>query len=486
LLESEVFQQLDGLAIAEGIRRRQFSATEVMDCALQLAEALNPQLNAITWQTFEQAREQALALDAAGPQVDQPFCGVPFLVKDNSAVRGLPQTSHSRLFEGEVATHDAPIVSAFSKAGLLSLGKANTPELCLTITTESAFAGPCHNPWNLNHSAGGSSGGSCAAVAARIVPLAHGSDGGGSIRIPASCCGLVGHKPSRGLTPSEPDLAGTWSGMSVGHVVTRSVRDSAAMLDAIRLQKPALYPLPEVPQSCLSALKEFRPLTIAIQRQHPLDAEIHPEVNRALEKTVEVLRQFGHDVRDAAPPVDYGQLSDLTGRIINLHVAQAILPQLQKCGETLETPLLEEATRRMAKRGGALSAIEYAEALDGIHRLERSMEYFHRRYDVLVSPVLTQPPAPLGWLDMNSDDMKTYVQRFGSYSGFCSLFNATGQPSLSVPVYQSDAGLPVGILLSAGWGADATLLQLAYSMENEIQWEQRRPPVALSQGSKTA
>jgi len=474
------YQELDGLAIAEGIRQRRFSASEIMDHALRLAEQHQPLLNAITWQTYEQAREQAKRLDTEGPAPDQSFAGVPFLFKDNSPVKGLPQTSHSRLFAGETATEDARIVQAFQRSGLLSLGKTNTPELCLTITTESRFAGPCRNPWNLEHSTGGSSGGSAAAVAARIVPLAHGSDGGGSIRIPASCCGLVGLKPSRGLTPVEDELGASWSGMSVSLGLTRTVRDTAALLDAIRLTRPRLYPLPAQPQSFLQTLGESRKLTIAVQREHPLGAAIHPQVSKALETTRELLGTLGYQVEDASPPIDYRELSLYTSTIINLHVAQSILPQLEKRGEALDTPLIEEATRRMAKRGGQLLASDYVAALDGINDIARVMETFHQRYDILLSPVLSQPPAPLGWLDMDSADMKTYVERFNSYSGFCALFNATGQPSIALPIAQSEEGLPIGMMLSARWGDDASLLQLASQLERELKWDTRRPPLVTA------
>jgi Asp-tRNA(Asn)/Glu-tRNA(Gln) amidotransferase A subunit family amidase len=474
VLEEE-YQKLDGLALAEGIRQRRFSATEVMDCALGLAEILNPHLNAITWKTYDLAREQAIRLDNLEQVPAAPFSGVPFLIKDLSAVAGLPQTSHSRLFEGDVADHDAPVVQAFNQAGLISLGKTNTPELGLTITTESAFAGPCRNPWNLQFSTGGSSGGSAAAVAAGIVPVAHATDGGGSIRVPASCCGLVGLKPSRGLTPVDLQLGASWSGMSVAHVVSRTVRDSAGMLDAVRLDAPLLYPLPQGPQSYLAALDSKRQLRIALQREHPLGAGIHPEVSKAMELTSELLEQLGHQISDAAPPVDYRQLLGYTGNIINVHVAQSIMPQLEKRGEPLDTPLLEEGTRRMAKRGSELTACDYIESVDGIRQIEQAMAAFHRDYDILVSPVMTQPPAQLGWLNMNSDDMKTYAQRFSSYSGFCSLFNATGQPSISVPIHQSNDGLPIGMMFSASWGADAELLQLARQLENVVQWNTRRP-----------
>jgi len=480
-MHSDDYRQLDGVAIAEGIREGHFKATEVIDCAISLAESLNPELNAITWATFEQAREHAVTLDKASSTSAAPFAGVPFLIKDISAVAGMPQTCHSRLFEGEIADQDAPIVKSFSQAGLISLGKTNTPELCLTITTESAFAGPCRNPWNLQHSTGGSSGGSAAAVAAGIVPVAHATDGGGSIRVPASCCGLVGLKPSRGLTPTDSQLGASWSGMSVAHVVSRTVRDTAAMLDAIRVPAPVLYPLPDGPQSYRQELDCRRNLKVAFQLEHPFGAEIHPEVSKALAVTRELLVQLGHQVVDAAPPIDYRQLGGYTGNIINLHVAQSILPQLEKRGETLDTPLLEEGTRRMASRGAELTALDYVDSVDGIRQIAEQMKTFHNEYDILVSPVMTLPPAPLGWLDMNSDDMRTYAQRFGSYSGFSSLFNATGQPSISLPIHQSSDDLPIGVMFSARWGADLDLLQLARQLESAVEWNTRRPVLLSAQ-----
>ncbi len=469
------YRYLDGLAIAEGIRNRRFSVLEIIDCALQRAEQLNPSLNAITVRTFDQARDRAVKLADSQAPVDQPFFGVPFLIKDIAAVRGLPQTRNSHLFDGEKARYDDAIVRAFAACGLVSLGKTNTPELCLTVTTESDYAGPCHNPWHPGHSAGGSSGGSAAAVAAGIVPVAHASDGGGSIRIPASCCGIVGFKPSRGLTPVEAELASSWSGLSVAHVVSRTVRDSAAMLDAIRLRKPVLYPLPEGPDSFLHSLDQRQKLRIAVQREHPLGATVHPQVQKSLDIATDLLKQAGHEVAEASPGIDYRQLMKFSGDIINLHVAQAIFPQLEKRGENLDTPLLEKATNRMAARGKTLAARDYVAAIDGLHGIAMDMEAFHRRYDVLVSPVLSQPPAPLGWLDMNSEDLKTYAQRFAQYSGFCALFNATGQPSVSLPIHHDSENLPIGVLFSSTWGSDARLLQLAQQLENEIQWCRRQP-----------
>jgi Asp-tRNA(Asn)/Glu-tRNA(Gln) amidotransferase A subunit family amidase len=247
------------------------------------------------------------------------------------------------------------------------------------------------------------------------------------------------------------------------------------MLDAIRLRSPLLYPLPPRPDSFLNELRAHGKLNIAMQRQHPLGADIHPEVDKALEETVRLLEAQGHKVNDQAPPVDYRALSELTGTLINTHVAQSILPQLAKRGVDLGTPLLEEATRRMAGRGAQVTAMDYLAAIDGIRQVALQMEAFFEEFDVLVSPVLSQPPAPLGWLNMNSTDMKTYVQRFSRYSGWCALFNATGQPSISLPIHQSGDGLPIGVMFSARWGADGELLKLAHALEQQVQWINHRP-----------
>lgn len=206
-----------------------------------------------------------------------------------------------------------------------------------------------------------------------------------------------------------------------------------------------------------------------------MGAELHPEIMSSLELAADLCQQLGFEVVDASPPIDYRLLAESTGQIINTHVAQSIMPQLEKRGLALDTELLEEGTRRMARRGAEVSAMQYIAAMDTIKAMAVQMQEFHSVYDVLVSPVITQPPAKLGWLDMNSDDMKTYSKRFGAYSGFCSLFNATGQPSMSVPLHHTDAGLPVGVMFSAQWGADRQLLQLAYRLEQEVQWNTRRP-----------
>ncbi|MEX2130190.1 MAG: amidase family protein [Pseudohongiellaceae bacterium] len=478
MLSTDDYLHLDATAMLAGLGRGEWCAVDLVETATALAQKLNPTLNAITIERYEQARELAAEMDRKAPDRDYgPLRGIPFLIKEISAVAGLPHHHHSRLFAAEIASQDAPIVSAFKQSGLVPLGTTNTPELCLTITTESGLVGPCHNPWELNHSTGGSSGGSAAAVAARIVPVAHGSDGGGSIRVPAACCGVFGLKVSRGLTPVEPQRHGSWSGLSVGHVLSRSVRDSALLLDAIRLQKPLLYPLPPVQKYVAGLDQSPGPLRIAIQREHPFGAEIDQQVAASLQEAERLCRSLGHKLTECAPPVDYASLGKHFAAITNVHTYEVIQPQLRKRQLTLDQAPLEGATRRMAERGRDTSAADFVAALDGVQLAAMAMEGFHRDFDIILSPVITQPPAPLGWLDMDSKDLKEYGRRFGAYSGFCHLYNATGQPSMSVPLYQSREGLPLGIMFSAAWGADALLLRLARQLELAQPWQDRLPPV---------
>jgi amidase len=477
LLRCSDYQSLDALALAEGLQKKVFTAEEAVGCAITLAEKLNPVLNAITTSSYDQGLALARQFDKnqTGKRCS-PLAGVPFLIKDIGMVAGLPFTHMSRLFTGEVADRDSAIVHRFNEAGLISLGKTNTPELCLTITTESLVAGPCRNPWHTQYSTGGSSGGSAAAVAARIVPVAHASDGGGSIRIPASCCGLVGLKPSRGLTPVDSTFASCWSGMSVSHVVSRSVRDSAAMLDILKLKSPQLFPLPASPKSFLQDLARApEGLRVAVQSQHPRGAEIHPEVLDALNRAKTLLQSFGFSVEEAAPPIDYQALASNASTLICTHVAETVIPQLTKRGVRLEDSPLEESTRRMSRRGREILAVDFLAAFGELKTIEQQMQIFHKRYDLLLSPVMTQPPAPLGWLDMNSTDSKTYNTRFGNYSGFAALFNATGQPSIAIPLHQGSSDLPIGIMLSAAWGADSMLLQTAARLESAAPWVARVP-----------
>ncbi len=460
MLTEQEYQQLDAVGLAALVQAGEVSATELLETAITLCERLNPALNAVIVKDYESAR--ALAKQQSREPATGLLAGVPFLIKDISAIQGLSQARGSQLFAGDVAETDSRVTERFRSGGLIIFGKTNTPELCLTITTESQLHGPCHNPFKHGYSTGGSSGGAAAAVAAGIVPAAHGSDGGGSIRVPATCCGLIGLKPSRGLTVIEDDIGSAWSGFSVNHVLTSSVRDSAAFLDLLRLRQAGLFPLPEYRQSYFhSHAAHPGKLRIAVQRAHPADFPVHNDCIAALDRTALLCESHGFILEDAAPPVDYAAATQAMIKIINTHVAQVILPQLAIRNLALADAPLEEATRRMTAAGSKVTATEYLAALDTLKDMERRMTAFHQEYDLVLSPVLALPPAPHGWLDMAATDMKTYAQRFASYGGFAALYNGTGQPSIAIPSMQNAQGLPIGVMFSAAWGMDHQLLQVA-------------------------
>jgi Asp-tRNA(Asn)/Glu-tRNA(Gln) amidotransferase A subunit family amidase len=477
MLNIAEYELLDAVSLAEGIRNRQFTAVEALNCAIEKAQLLNPTLNAIIIETFDRAMAQAQAVDQ-NPALACPgnLVGVPFLIKDIASIKGLPQTNASQLFVGEVATRNANIVDRFLDSGLLLMGKTNTPEFCLTLTTESKLNGPCLNPWNLEHSVGGSSGGAAAAVAAGIVPAAHATDGGGSIRVPAACCGLVGLKPSRGLSVIEDDFGASWSGMSVGHVVSRTVRDSAAFLDVLKLNRPNLYALPTQPDSYLAALgTEPGKLSVAVQNCHPTGAELDPECLSGVSKAAELCHQLGAEVTEATPPIDYKNLASAMAVIISIHIAQKVVPQLEKLNLNWEDCRVEASTKNMAMHGADASASDYLSAMNTLKDIERQMAVFHQQFDVVLSPVLAKEPAKIGWLDMNSDDMGEYIDRFRSYSGFAPLYNGTGQPSISLPLHRTQNKLPIGVMFSAAWGTDSLLLHLARQLEQLDPWPKLAP-----------
>lgn len=461
MLTLEEYTQRDAIGLAELRQSGEASASELLQCAFSLADQLNPALNAIVHQDRKQAEQAAHAIDRVSPK--GLLAGVPFLIKEVNAANGWPHTRGSHLFKSNIAERDSAIVAKYREHHLVPFGSTNTPEFCVTITTESSLLGKCHNPHNPDHSTGGSSGGSAAAVAAGIVPAADASDGGGSIRIPAACCGLIGLKPSRGLTVIEGDMGSAWSGMSVSHVLTRSVRDCAAFLDILRLPTAKLFPLPDYRESYFQThAKRPAKLRIALQLDHPGDFTTDADCIDAVRHTARLLEQHGHIIDIATPPIDYAQLSISMSTLINVHLAQIVSPGLEASGGDLDQAPVTESTRRMVARGIKTTAAQYLAALDKIRQAEQLMSAFHQQYDLILSPVLANPPAELGWLDMDAEDIREYARRYGAYSPFTALYNGTGQPSISLPLHTSSAGLPVGVMLSAPWGHDHVLLQMAH------------------------
>ena len=452
---------------------KELSPTELLEACISRIEAFNSEINAIVATDLKQARIEAKIAENAvlAGNALPPLHVLPIGIKDLNATKGLRTTWGSKLFENHVPTEDEALVALLMAAGGIIVGKTNTPEFGLTLTTEPVANGITRNPWNLNFSTGGSSGGAAAAVASGISPVAHATDGGGSIRIPASCCGLFGLKPSRGLTCIENDLTGSWAGMSVGHVVSQTVKDSAALLDLITLKAPHLFPLPNNRGPFLEQLhSKPTQLKIGIQSKHPFDLTIDSECLEAVQLCAKNCELLGHRVEEIGSPVNYGPVSSAMSKLINTFISRRVNARLEELGLNFETELIENSTRLIATLGSKLTAQELVSAKDDIFTAQLQLNEFHKSFDLILSPVLAKIPAELGWLDMNSGDIRNYTERFRTYSGFTSIYNGTGQPSMSIPTIRTNNGLPVGVMLTGAWGSDSQLLQLASELEKVNPW----------------
>ena len=473
-MKAEEFESFDGLGLAGLVRRGDVSPAELLDLAISRVEARNPELNAVVTRLYDQAR----AAIAAG-LADGPFTGVPYLLKDLGAhYAGAVTSFGSALFKDFVVDHDSEITARLRRAGLVIFGKTNTPELGLTASTEPRLFGPTRNPWKLTHSAGGSSGGSAAAVAAGMVPMAHATDGGGSIRIPASCCGLFGLKPTRARNPMGPDAGEGWGGASVGHAVTRTVRDSAALLDATSgpdIGDPYWAPTPARP-FLEEVGRDPGPLRIAITTRPWNGAPVDPECVEAAVAAGRLCERLGHHVEEATPAVDAKLLGEATLIIVGANVRAALEARAGALGRELAAGDVERLTWARATEGNTARAADYARSIGVVHRTGRVVARFFTRYDILLSPTMCQPPYPLGVLDLMSDDAEAYMRAILGAIGFTSLFNSAGGPAMSVPLAWSRAGLPIGVQFAAPFGDEATLFRLGAQLETTQPWAERRPP----------
>jgi amidase len=503
----EDFGAYDAVGLAELVRRRAVSATELVDTAIARAERVNERLNAIVTPLYDRARAEAAALDeTVTTEVAAPFRGVPFLLKDLYApLAGAPMAAGSKLLKDFRAPHDSTLVARFRAAGLIVFGKTATPELGITPYTEPALHGPTHNPWDLALTPGGSSGGSAAAVAAGIVPAAHGNDGGGSLRIPASCCGLFGLKPTRGRTPVGPDLTHLWHGYAIDHVLTRSVRDSAAMLDAIA------GPEPTSPYWAPPAARPFstevgtapRRLRIALSKRPQVGPEIagvapHPDCLAAADDAAHLLASLGHDVEEAELELDNEQLARDFFTMVAVEVAALVARAEAVLGRPAERHELQTSTAITALIGRQCSALAATRARDRLEAAGRAAVALHERFDLLLTPTLALPPFPTGALhprgleafgqDLLVDLRLGFllripglvdesVRRVFSFIPYTPLANVTGQPAMSVPLFWNAAGLPIGAQLVARLGDEATLFQVASQLEEARPWKGRRPGV---------
>lgn len=467
---------LDATGQAELVQSGEATASELVEAAIDRVEKVNPALNAVVRPMYEEARRAA-----SGDVNSGPFSGVPFLLKDlTAAYAGVPLSSGSRFSEKLVPDHDSEIVTRFKRAGLVTVGKTNTPEFGIQPTTEPALFGPSRNPWDTGHSTGGSSGGAAAAVAAGVVPMAHANDGGGSIRIPASCCGIFGLKPTRARNPLGPDFGDVMSGLVAEHAVTRSVRDSAALLDAVS------GPAPGDPYVAPDPERPFREevgadpgtLRIAFAATTPAGTPLDDECIAAVRDAARLCESLGHEVEEASPPVDGGALTEAFTVLWSAGVASGIDGLAGLIGRLPAEDELEPLTRALYEMGRGFSASEYLLAVGALQRVSRVVAGFFGEYDLWLTPTLGEPPPPLGTFDAPPDDPLGGFRRSTVYVPFTPLFNVTGQPAMSVPLYWTATGLPVGSHFAGRFGDEATLLRLAAQLEEARPWAGRWPPVS--------
>ena len=475
----EDYAQRDGLGLADLVRRKEVSPQELVDEAIERIEKHDEKLNAVVYRAFDQARS-----DAKGDLPEGPFRGVPFLVKDLGVqVAGMPRTSGSHFLKDEVHAEDSELVRRYRAAGVVILGKTNTPEFGITGTTESALLGPCRNPWDPERIAGGSSGGAAAATAAGMVPLAHASDGLGSIRIPAACCGLVGMKPTRDRNPNvsgaEDGDRDRVNGMSVDHVVSRSVRDSAAMLDATGYPEAA-SPYAQAPKERPYLDEVTTPpgtLRIRFSSATPNGRPIDSEVRQALENTASLLEELGHEVEERDIQLDWRALYRAQGAIGSANMACRIDETVERVGREPVEEDFESLTWGSIHLGRKVDGQTVMKAFRTLRTLGREILSFYEDCDVMLTPVMGTVPPPIGHIDPVHLEPREVQRRQGRAFPFTPPVNVTGQPAVSLPLAWSESGLPIGMQCIARYGDEATLFRLAGQLEDACPWLGRKPAI---------
>jgi amidase/6-aminohexanoate-cyclic-dimer hydrolase len=464
----------DAVGLADLVRSKQVSATELLDEAIARTAKVDPQINAVVVKHYDYARRQ---IENGLP--NGPFTGVPFLLKDLDLLAGTRTTFGATILKDFVADHSGTLAQRFVDTGVSIFGKSASPEFGLMPTTESRLFGPTRNPWNLDHSAGGSSGGAAAAVAARILPVAHASDGGGSIRVPASASGVFGMKPTRARNPLGPDRGEGWGGLAVGHVVSISVRDSAVMMDAIHGAEPSspYVAPPPIRPFAQEVGRDPGQLRIAFTDLSPHGDTIDPEIAAAVREIAHLLAGIGHHVEERAPPLAADPASAIT-TIVSSNTALTVRLIGQRLGRELTENDLEKLTLAMARNAKNTSSTDYVAAQLSAFQISRGLATFFEHCDVFLCPTLCSPPVRIGELNTMSDDLSQIWTILRRYMPGTSMFNMSGQPAMSVPLAWNKAGLPLGMMFASKLGDEGTLFRLAGQLEQIRPWKDKRPPVS--------
>jgi amidase len=493
----ELLTTHDATGLAELIRRGDVSPPELVEASIARIEQVNPKINAVVAKLYEQARRDAQNVDTSAP-----FAGVPIAIKDlMTAMKGVPVTNGSRM-PATVADHDALVVTRFREMGFIPVVTSTSPELGIRLVTESAAFGITRNPWNTEHTSGGSSGGSASLVAAGAMPVAHASDGGGSIRVPSACCGLVGMKPSRGRVSFSPDAREIWNGYVVQHAVARSVRDSAAVLDGLCGFDPQM-PYTAAPPSkgfAAAAKPSSRKMRIGFYRESPLGLPVSPETEAAMDAAIDIARGLGHRVEEIALPMIGRDFFLDFGRVICAAIASDVRFFSGESGRSVE-PLLERSTRIVARYGELVSAGELASILMRQNAVSLELLQVTMPYDAVFMPLISSAPVKCGSMDSTGTDllleqtvdalrltrllkleplMNQFIDKAFSLTHWPAIQNVTGQPSISLPVHMTADGLPLGIQAAGRMGEEETLFELAAQMEKASGWLDRRSPLARS------
>jgi len=473
-MQHEEYESLDGLEMSARLASGETTPEALMRCAVEVARGRAPALNALCYEQYEASIALAKAWQPRGV-----FGGIPFLLKDSGLPsRRFPSSLGSRLLDDTTYDIDSTLVERFDQAGLIAFARSTVPEFCMMPTTEAARNGaPTRNPWDLTRSTGGSSGGAAAAVAARIVPVAHGSDGGGSIRIPAACCGVYGLKASRGRVPMGPLRGEGWGGMATDGVLSLTVRDTAAAMDAISgYEAGAPYAAPPQAGSYLDAIAQApaRPLRIAVWRSAWNDIAIAAEPLQAVQHTADLLRGLGHTVIDAAPPaIDYDGFVKAHATILASNIVLSVDTRVALRGKALQADDLEPVMRSGYELGKTIPATGYIASINRLHAIGRAMETYMADFDLVLAPALTELPLKLGTLSQQVFmDLRTRVSR---YATFMAVFNASGQPAASLPLFATPEGVPVAVQLIGRFGREDLILQVSAQLESADPWRHRKP-----------
>ena len=470
------YDDYDGLGLAHLVRRGEVSPAELLEEAIARIERHNPRLNAVVYKAYDEAKKTA-----ASKLSDGPFRGVPFLIKDiNLPVAGWPMTNGSAYLRNHVTPDDAELTRRYRAAGLVLMGKTNTPEFGIPGTTEGRHLGVCRNPWNPDYSSGGSSGGAASAVASGMVPMAHGSDGLGSIRIPSAQCGLVGLKPTQCRNPGGPDDHGRAHGLVCDHVLTRTVRDSAAMLDATG------YPEDDAPYAPLPKARPFLDevdtppgrLRIAFNAENPRGTPPHPDVQAVFDSTIKLLSELGHTlIEKKTLPLDWRKLYRAQGYVSGAMFASGIDELTESLGKAPEESDMEPLAWASYRAGKTITGAQAGWGLGVMRVLSRQILSWWREFDVMLQPVTIAPPPEIGHLDPVNVRAREFNRRQSFVFGYTPPFNITGQPSMSLPLGMSKEKLPIGMMFTGRYGDEATLFRLASQLEQARPWIDRRPPI---------